>query len=71
MRIVAEEKYRKGDSHDYFGLEAYRRIVYASEPAHDEEEMDLQPFNTISHLTIYQLAFVELKASLATDANHV
>lgn len=70
IHTFAADLYRKGDTDDYFGLEEYRRIVYYSKPDPNEEEFDPEPYNKISHLTAHQLAFAELKASLATRACH-
>lgn len=62
----ADNQYRTGGHDDYFGLEDYRKIVYASKPDPKEEEFDLDPHNNITHLSAHQLAFVEIKASSAT-----
>ena len=64
----ADNQYRTGGHDDHFGLEDYRKIVYASKPDPKEEEFDLDPHNNccnITHLTAHQLAFVEIKASSA------
>lgn len=68
---VADYQYRTGGHDDYFGLEDYRKIVYASRPDPREEEFDLEPHNNISHLTAHQLAFVEIKASAVTPTKSV
>ncbi|DBA92837.1 TPA: hypothetical protein ACH3X1_003018 [Trebouxia sp. C0004] len=64
--FLLDNQYRTGGHDDYFGLEDYRKIVYASKPDPKEEEFDLDPHNNITHLTAHQLAFVEIKASSAT-----
>ena len=70
MLGFADNQYRTGGHDDYFGLEDYRKIVYASKPDPKEEEFDLDPHNNITHLTAHQLAFVEIKASSVTEKSN-